>query len=160
MSDASDAEAMTPEGLGALYGRYADWLLRRLGTQVGADAAADVVQETYIRIAPMAPSTIRHPKALLLRIAMNLVRDEARRGRFIETAPPPDTRVEAPDQVDQLALKEIILSMPALYRDVFVLARFGGMSYPEIARLKDVSVQTVRWRMSRAMEHCLARLDG
>jgi RNA polymerase sigma-70 factor (ECF subfamily) len=160
VSDAGKLEAMSSEGLGALYGRYADWLRGRLRRSVGADEAADVVQETYIRVAPLAAAGIRHPKALLLRIAMNLVRDEARRRGRVEAHAPFGMDLAPADQVDQLALKQIILAMPPLYRDVFVLKRFGGMTYPEIARLKGVSVQTVRWRMSRAMEHCLTQLDG
>jgi RNA polymerase sigma-70 factor (ECF subfamily) len=56
-------------------------------------------------------------------------------------------------------LKQIVLSMPPLYRDIFVLSRFGGMSYPEIAAARGLSVKTVEWRMSKALEHCVARLD-
>ena len=46
--------------------------------------------------------------------------------------PADDAPIAAP-QVDELHLKQIVLSMPALYRDVFVLSRFGGMTYAEIA---------------------------
>jgi RNA polymerase sigma-70 factor (ECF subfamily) len=49
--------------------------------------------------------------------------------------------------------------MPPLYRDIFVLNRFGGMTYPEIARARGISVKTVEWRMSKALEHCASRLD-
>ena len=66
---------------------------------------------------------------------------------------------EAASQIDALLLSEMIRSMPALYRNVFVLNRFGGMTYPEIARTLDISVKTVEWRMARALEYCASRLD-
>ena len=83
------------DGLNRLYRQYAVWLRRRLRARIGADAAADVVQETYIRAAPYALADIRHPKAFLLRIAMNLLRDESRRQgrhqRYTETTAAPAT---------------------------------------------------------------------
>lgn len=114
-----------------LYRRYAVWLHRRLRSSVGPEAAADVVQDTYIRIAPYADRGIRHPKAFLLKVAMNLVRDnhrtEARKNRRIAELAPPDA--EAPPQFTQVLLGQVVRDMPQLYRDVFVLSRFGGMTY-------------------------------
>lgn len=93
MTDTEQLGAEGQDGLGRLYRQYAPWLGRRLRGRIGADAAADVVQETYIRAAPYVLSNIRHPKAFLLRIALNLLSDERRRDarqqRFRETAPPP-----------------------------------------------------------------------
>ena len=66
---------------------------------------------------------------------------------------------EAADQFDHVLLSQVIRSMPPLYRNVFVLNRFGGMTYPEIARTLEISVQTVQWRMARAIEYCASRLD-
>jgi DNA-directed RNA polymerase specialized sigma24 family protein len=55
---------------------FSAWLDRRLRAHVDADAAADVVQETCIRAVPCA---VRHPKAFLLKIALDPVRDESRK---------------------------------------------------------------------------------
>jgi RNA polymerase sigma factor (sigma-70 family) len=148
-------------GINRLYRRYASWLGRRLTAHVDPDAAADVVQETYLRIAPYAAADIRHPKAFLLRIAMNLVRDESRkedRRRLASEVRPP-LEAEAAPQFDHVLLAQIIRSMPQLYRDVFVLSRFGAMTYPEIAQTLGISAKTVEWRMSRALEYCASRLD-
>lgn len=145
VTDAKQLGADGQDGLNRLYRQYAPWLGRRLRTRVGPDAAADVVQETYIRAAPYALAGIRHPKAFLLRIAMNLLRDEsrreARRSRGFEAAPSPD--VEVASQFDHVLLSQVIRSMPPLYRNVFVLNRFGGMTYPEIALTLGVSVKGV-----------------
>lgn len=161
MSDVKPLDRGEAEGLDSLYRRYAGWLQLRLRAHVTADQAADVVQETYLRAAPYRPADIRHPKAFLLRIALNLVRDQSRRGRrgreFEGEVRPPEGQDAA--QIDQILLKQIIVSMPPLYRDVFVLNRFGGMTYAEIAASLGLKLKTVEWRMSKALEHCVARLD-
>lgn len=161
MTDTKQLGAEEQEGLTCLYQQYAAWLARRLRARIGSDAAADVVQETYIRAAPYPIADIRHPKAFLLRIAMNLLRDErrrlARQQHHADATTSSDH--EAAPQFDTLLLSEVIRSMPPLYRNVFVLNRFGGMTYPEIARTLDVSVKTVEWRMARALEYCASRLD-
>ena len=161
MTDAKELKPEAAEGLNGLYRRYAGWLDGRLRSHVSADQAADVVQETYLRAAPYPSADIRHPKAFLLRIALNLVRDESRRlKRQRESSGDcSQAQSESASQAEQLMLKQIVLTMPPLYRDIFVLSRFGGMTYPEIAVARGISVKTVEWRMSKALEHCVARLD-
>jgi RNA polymerase sigma factor (sigma-70 family) len=161
LTDTKELEPEAAEGLNTLYRRYAGWLAGRLRARVGADRAADVVQETYLRAAPYRAADIRHPKSFLLRIALNLVRDESRRLKR-QREPSGDfsqDQSESASQAEHLMLKQIILGMPALYREVFVLSRFGGMTYPEIAAARGLNVKTVEWRMSKALEHCVARLD-
>lgn len=143
-----------------LYRLYAGWLTRRLRNQVGTDAADDVVQETYLRAARHT-SDILHPKAFLLRIASNLLRDQARKDARLRRnsggVASPDS--EAAPQFDALLLGQVVRAMPPLYRSVFVLNRFRGMAYPEIARALGISIKTVEWRMARALEYCASRLD-
>lgn len=162
MSDVKELNPGAAESLNALYRRYSVWLGRRLRGRVGSDAAADLVQETYIRLAPYAHDDIRYPKALLLRIALNLVKDESRRtalrDRLLEAAAPYGTRSHE-DAIDRLHLKQVLQTMPVLYRDVFVLSRFDGMTYSEIASAQGISLATVERRMVKAIEHCMAQLD-
>ncbi|WP_292151864.1 RNA polymerase sigma factor [Brevundimonas sp.] len=148
--------------LNGLYRRYSGWLGKRLRARVDADEAADVVQETYLRITPYLLDDIRHPKALLLRVALNLVRDERRRlmlrdRALQQSAPMPQP--SAVTAVDRIHLKQILQTMPPLYRDVFVLSRFDGMTYSEIALAHGISLATVERRMAKAVEHCMAQLD-
>ena len=42
---------------------------------------------------------------------------------------------------------------------VFVLSRFDGMTYSEIAMANGISLATVERRMAKAVEHCTAQLD-
>lgn len=160
MSEVGELERDGAEGLNRLYRSYARWLAERLSRRVGAADAADIVQETYLRITPADAGSIRHPKAFLLSVAMNLVRDKARRDKRRSAAQDEAARDRGHAyQPDPVLLKQLVLSMPELYRDVFVLSRFGGMTYNQIATLHGVSVKTVEWRMSRALEHCTQRLD-
>jgi type IV secretion system protein VirD4 len=145
LTDTKELEPEAAEGLNGLYRRYAGWLDGRLRAHVDADQAADVVQETYLRAAPYRSADIRHPKSFLLRIALNLVRDESRRLKRQHEALGDCGQEQsgAASQAEQLMLKQIILTMPPLYRDIFVLSRFGGMTYPEIAAARGLSVKGV-----------------
>jgi RNA polymerase sigma-70 factor (ECF subfamily) len=156
--------------LDTLYRQYADWLggalRRRFGPAV-AGFAEDVVQETYVRVAPyQAAGVIRRPRAFLLRIASNITRDHLRREklRLASTSSASDVSGlaaeshQAAEQMAALQLKDIIMSLPERYRQVFVLSRFGGMTYEQIAHHCDLSVKTVEWRMKKALALCAHRL--
>ena len=162
MSDVKELNSGAAASLNGLYRRYSGWLGKRLRGRVGVDEADDVVQETYLRLTPYLLEDIRHPKALLLRVALNLVRDErrrlVRRERALQgTGSTLDAAADAP--VDRLYLKQVLQTMPPLYRDVFFLSRFDGMTYPEIALAHGISLATVERRMAKAIEHCMAQLD-
>lgn len=68
------------------------------------------------------------------------------------------TAGEESSQFEYMALKEAILTMPLPLRDTFLLSRFQGLTYQAIAQKLDISVKTVEWRMSRALEHCSERM--
>ena len=157
------------QGLEGLYRRYAGWLTgmlrRRFGASLG-DTVEDLVQETYLRVAPYeAAGRVRRPQALLLNVASNLARDELRRravrrgGAAAALAEPVFEAHADPDQVEALFFKDLVLSMPQPYRDVFVLSRIAGLTYEEIAAHSGLSIKTVEWRMSRALAYCAARVQ-
>jgi RNA polymerase sigma-70 factor (ECF subfamily) len=152
-----------------LYREYSGWLARALRKRVraGRDEIEDVVQETYLRLSTYSSLELSlFPKALLLRIGMNLVRDRARRltvrERFATSFRDgyfgrQQISTEA-DQEQLLDLKRVILALPPPLRKVFVLSRFTQMSYDDIAAHLDISAKTVEWRMRKALAICAAQL--
>ena len=158
------AEAEPGLELEQLYRSYAGTLVARLRRRFGTDAAEDIVQEAFIKIGRYsAVAPVRSPKALLTRIAINLGLDQARGRADLPTVDLQalETRTEgcaAADQAETLLLKQIILQLPKPLQDVFILQRFSGMTYGEIARHCGVSVKTVEWRMSKALAFCTARM--
>jgi len=150
--------------LDLLYRRYAPWLTARLKRRFG-DAAEDLVQETYIRVAPYGERVeIRHPKALLMHIATNVVIDEDRRRKrqpvlfSVREDPGGRDGQASGGQTELVLLKQVILSMPPHLRDVFMLSRFGGLSYDGIADRLGLPVKTVEWRMSKALAYCKTKI--
>jgi len=162
VSDRTDGlgERQAERALSDLYRLTSAWLVRRLRRRFG-DAAEDLAQGAYLAILPYSRGGgVRHPRALLLKIAL---RQGARDSRRSLAAPVIEASgagpaTLAPDQIDALLLKQIVLEMPPLLRDVFVLSRFAHLTYDEIGERLGISVKTVEWRMSKALAHCAAQL--
>lgn len=158
-----DAPTSLP-GLDELYRRHAPWFRGRLIRLYGAQDAEDLQQETWARLTPyQAKNEIRHPRALLLRIAANLAADRAarRRRRARHAVELTDLGLrdhEAAAQAEAVLIREIVLGLPIPLRDVFVLSRFGGLTNSQIADQLGISPKTVEWRMTKALAQCAAQL--
>lgn len=149
------------EKVECLHRQYSSWLQLNLGRTYGAQDAEDIVQETWMRLVPVAAATtIRHPKALLLRIAANLARDLAasRRVRKAYAEARGFSQREEPCQEADLVAQELLTSLPAPLRDVFVLSRVVGLTNAQIGEQLGISSKTVEWRMTKALAHCAAQL--
>jgi RNA polymerase sigma-70 factor (ECF subfamily) len=57
-------------------------------------------------------------------------------------------------------LTAAIRSLPALYREPFVLRHLEGWTYQEIAEVFDMPVDTVETRLVRARRHLREALHG
>ena len=142
------------------------------------DAAADVVQETYARFVVMARSqVVDEPRALLYKVARNLLIDQARRQRvrdhdsldtLTESDQPlaradwqPDTAAEGQQYARHM--HEVIEGLPARCREAFMLNRFEGLSHQEVADRMGISRNMVAQHVIRAVLACKAcdeRLRG
>lgn len=126
---------------------------RRHGDQAGED----LVHESYLRAAPyLSDGTLRHPKALLIRIAENLA-SNLRRDRYLEVAEDPsDSALPGQSlsatQDHAVTFKQIVLALSPELRDVFVLNHVQGMTYEEIANHLGIPRTTVHHRMRQALK--------
>jgi len=157
--DGFSSPAPTPAhfagALEALYRKYDGWFRGVLRKRYG-DQADDLAHETYLRAAAQeAAGEVRHHRAFLLSIADNLARDRARRLSREETrhadAEAFTLQSTAAPQDHALTLKQIVLALPPELRDVFLLTHIQGLSYREVAVLRNIPERTVKDRMRRAL---------
>jgi RNA polymerase sigma-70 factor (ECF subfamily) len=158
--------------LHVLYERHARELHAFARQRVGADEAADVVQDTYLRVLQYADhGALKNPRAYLYRIAANACIDRglgiAARAERIEPEVDPDTlHAPAPEpeaiadsrnrlQLCLAALEEL----SPVYRHVFLLHRIDGLSQSEVADALSIPKRTVERYIAKTLAHCLAKLD-
>ena len=164
----ADDERLSVKILDGIYRDHGEWLraIVRRRLRVQPAEADDIVQETYLRLARSPTEGVERPRALLSRIALNLFRDKRRREvvrsayRASASLVPPakSTPGAMSEQEAALAIEHIVVTMPEKWCDVFVLSRFRHMQNHQIALHLGVSIKTVEWRMSKALEHCLRAL--
>ncbi|MBA4010762.1 MAG: hypothetical protein C0481_02745 [Phenylobacterium sp.] len=135
---------------------------------LGPQTKEDAVQETALRLlqASKGEGAIHAPDRFVSRTMRNYAIDEMRkltvRGgsalplHELDDATAPFT---APCQESAILLKQLILRLPPLYRDTFILNRFVGLTYDQIASLQGVAPKTVEYRMSRALQLCQEALQ-
>jgi RNA polymerase sigma-70 factor, ECF subfamily len=134
--------------------------------------AEDIAQETWIRLwerrAAWTPTgTVR---GYLYRITRNLALNDLEKTRterrWVEEEGRREFRhVPSPDEViegDRLraVVEAAIAALPERRREVFVLARYHGHSYAEIAQVMGISRQTVANQMSAALDQLRAELHA
>jgi RNA polymerase sigma-70 factor (ECF subfamily) len=140
------------------------------------DAAADLAQESYVRVlaAQRGGQLIDDPRALLFHTARNLVvdrhrRDQVRRHENLEGI----AEVDQPMAPQHLQPDEIlsyqqhaqfivaaIESLPPRCREAFVLNRFEGLSHQEVADRMGISKNMVAQHVVRAVLVCKACEDA
>jgi RNA polymerase sigma factor (sigma-70 family) len=160
-------------------------MVERLAAEAGADlrrflrarlgnarAADDTAQEAFLRLHVAQTSCeIRNPRGFLFAVATNLaidvIRKRMRRDRYtqpvggdgaIESAADrgrsPEQRMVARQQLE--AAIAVIDDLPPKCQQVFLLHRFEGLSYTDIARRLGITKKGVEYHMTQA----LSRLRG
>jgi RNA polymerase sigma-70 factor (family 1) len=158
---ASDHEACR-----LLFEKYQPVLFRSvLHSLQDADAAHDIVQETFVRM--WNHRTSLQPNlpllAYLFRISRNLVRDHAKhysvRRRLeadvLDTLRPTENDPEKSlhlSLLEEKAVEIVRTKLPEKCREVFLLRRMEGMSVAEISERLGISTKTVENQMTRAMK--------
>ena len=135
--------------------------------------AHDVAQEAYIRMMKYEGSkNIRSAPSMLFRIAANVAHDlgranQSRRVRDHMSIDDLDIVSEQPS-VERILCGEqklevvcdAIEHLPPKCRQVFVLSRIAGMTYPQIAAHCGISIKTVEKHISHALAICLQKVGG
>jgi RNA polymerase sigma-70 factor (ECF subfamily) len=148
-----------------LFERYQPSLFRTVLYQMrDADAAHDIVQETFVRVwqhrASLQPSLSF--QALLYRISTNLIRDhfrhtETRQRTAAEIPPPlPPSGADPVEATGHALLSEELRRvmrdrLPDRCRAVFALSRFEGLTTVEIAERLRIRPKTVEHQLTKAL---------
>lgn len=162
-----------PEAFGRLYDRYVAAIYRFVFLKLPSkEAAEDVTSETFLRCWQFMQQNqeITHIRALLYRIARNLVVDAYRKNESIRsstvTFPSPDAsnEIEADisdknrgrDLIETRADLALILNkisrLKEDYQDVLTLRLIDGLSFGDIAKVMEKTVGHVRVIHHRAMK--------
>lgn len=154
-----------PDGFAAIFDRHAPHIQRYLARRLGAQAADDLVAETFLAAFDKRRRyDLGRPDARpwLYGIATNLVgqhrRDEVRRYRLREAlAPAPDETCHADRVATDVTAKatrahlvSALACLSAEDRDVLLLIAWEQLTYDEVATALAVPVGTVRSRLNRA----------
>jgi RNA polymerase sigma factor (sigma-70 family) len=153
------------------HGEFMRFLRRRV--PAGPVSAEDIAQEAYIRVLQYEGSrNIREPYFLLLRVAMNVLRDLHRAERVrrshrhhslggVELASDVADPERAALHAEELELVlAAIADLTPRCREVFLLHRFSHSAYPQIARDFGISVKMVEKYISTALARCTERVAG
>ena len=157
-----------PDRLARLFDRHHARLysLARRMT-ASADAARDVVQETFLRGA-RSPASIpdgqSQEEAWLVRVLINICRDEwrkqsVRRRHAAEPPPAAEHRSGEAAFVARTTIWRALDELPPRRRAAIVMYELEGTPIPAIARLLGIHPVTVRWHLSVGRRE-LARLIG
>lgn len=159
-----------------LYNKYHRNLLQYLRRILpDVQEADEILQETYIRLLQQESldKFEANARAYLFTVATNLVRDSLRkRSRQHQQNHISFNESQVEDNspsVDEMAsweetftaLKQVLLSLPPLTREIFILHRFEQMTYPEISQALRIHTRTVERHMHNAikrMQHVLGDL--
>lgn len=169
-SDAADAKRSLVD---ALYQKYSQALWTFLLRQrVKPDEVADIVQETYCRIQQAGHvDTIRNPRAFLFRVASNIRFNERKRRRCsLEQDLLDIERVDVPSEEpsayrsfqgeqDLELVRVAFEELSDTCREAFVMNRFEGLTFTQIAVRLDVSVSMVEKHVAHAVSHMRTRLE-
>lgn len=136
-----------------------------------AEDASDVAQETYIRMMQYEGSReIGSPSSLLFRIAINVANDLGRAEQVRHASDhceldgldldsgtaTPEREVAAAQDLGRLY--QAITRLPPKCRQVFLLSRAEGMTYPQIAAHCGISVKMVEKHISHALAVCMTEV--
>lgn len=154
----------------AHYGDLTGYLARRLGSQ---GAAQEALHDTYLRLQGLdTVPKLSNPRAYLYRVAGNIALDrlraDGRRHKYFAGAELAENRESGePSAEDVLTHKQrlkilagAIEELSPRQREVFLMHKFDGLTYAEIASRLGISKSMVEKHAMRALAYCRDRLEN
>jgi RNA polymerase sigma-70 factor (ECF subfamily) len=137
------------------------------GRTRNADAASDMVQDAFVRLASRSgQGGLSNPAAYLQRIARNMLIDRKRRTAPVELPIEEQDLAVPPRQEEGLAARDLlrlyeeaVAGLSDKTRTVFLLQRVEGLTYEQIRTRLGISIATVEYHMMRAIAHIDRMLD-
>jgi len=137
-------------------------LLRARGRTV--DDSDDLIQEAFLRLeAYCRRHAVRQPEAFLVRTVINLAADERRSARvrhligdsidslpLVDPGPLPDEVLAGQQRLQRM--KRGLTHLSPRVREVFLLHRLEGYSYPQIAAQLGISESAVEKYIAKASQ--------
>ena len=146
------------------------FFIRRTGSRSDAE---DLVQEVFTRLAKMDDTgRLDNPKAYIFQIAVNLLRDDARRASVRQadmhepfdegfhasaTSTSPEAALLAREKLR--CVEDALGRLPRKTQAVFLLHRLDGLKYREIAEAMGLSVSTIEKHMINALAEIARRTE-
>ena len=156
MAQESDFHSLYSEHHGWLYA----WLCKRLGC---SHSAADVAQNTFLRLLSLSSlPALREPRGFLTTTATRLIIDESRRKKveqhYLDTwfyyhgeqAVAPSSEELALITETLTAVIQLLESLPDKCQRAFLMSKFEGMPYGDIAKALGVSKSMVQQYITKA----------
>jgi RNA polymerase sigma-70 factor (ECF subfamily) len=154
---------------GALFRQFYPALCSFVVQYVRSRAVAEeLVQDLFLRLWERRESwqDAMPSRSYLYQAARNRAFDHIKRQRvaeresleLVEETDPPAAEAELDAQDLRAALDRAIEQLPPRTREVFVLSKGHGLTYPQIAEALTISVKTVEAQMTRAFRILRGRL--
>lgn len=163
--------AAASAALQLLYQEHHAWLVELLRRKLGnVDRAADLAHDTFERILRAGVPAADEPRAYLTTVARRLAVSQYRRQALEQAylaalaaqpeaqAPPPEVQLMVLESL--AAVSRILDGMNARTRQIFLLSRIDGLTYPEIATALGTTPKAVQQAMARALHRCYEAVYG
>ena len=157
-----DKQAKRDREIVRIVETYSDMLLRIALNRVNSIAEAeDVVQSTFERLIRRQPrfEDREHEKAWLIKTAIRICIDEARKASRRE-AVPLNEEITAAYSEESCELLDTIRRLPERDRDAVYLYYYEEYTVKEVAKLLGEREGTTRSRLSRARKKLRAIMEG
>ena len=157
-----DKQAKQDREIVRIVETYSDMLLRIALNRVNSIAEAeDVVQSTFERLMKRQPrfETREHEKAWLIKTAIRICIDEARRASR-RTSVPLNEEIAAAYSEESFELLETVRRLPEHDRDAVYLYYYEEYTIREIAKILGEREGTTHSRLSRARKKLRAIMEG